>query len=101
MLRSEMHTGFCLHHLRRWLRQNDVEPRKPRPLAAPGTLDNPWAVRRALKRVAQELAEGKIAPEQARAVASIGRLLLISTRRPAKRRPRHVSKSGVGRQAAG
>lgn len=87
MLRADGHQlGFCPYHIQQWLKQNDVEPPRNRSISAPGALDNPWAVRRSLKLVVRELAEGRFTPDQARALTSLGRLLLISTRRRPKRR---------------
>jgi len=100
MLLCREHHELCLHHYRRWLKEQDVAP--PRlPIVGAGQLDNPWAVRRSLKHVVRELVDGRMTPEQADVLSKLGRLLLISTRRPRKRRPRRADKRGVGRRAAG
>jgi hypothetical protein len=84
MLRAAGAT-LCVHHLHQWLKQNDVDPPKPRPLAAPGTLDNPWAVRRSLKQIVREVVDGRLSPAAGRAAIGLARLLLIHTRRTRKR----------------
>jgi hypothetical protein len=86
MLRCGEHPELCLYHYRRWLKEHDVDP--PRvPIVGPGQLDNPWAVRRSLKHVMRELVSGRMTPKKAEVLSRIGRMLLISTRRPRKRRP--------------
>jgi hypothetical protein len=87
MLRAAGAT-LCLHHLRQWLKRQDIDPPKLRPLAVPGTLDNPWAVRRSLRQVVRDVVDGRLSPEAARAAVGLARLLLIHTRRKPKRRTR-------------
>lgn len=78
--------AFCPYHIQRWLKQNDIQPPRTRSISTPGAFDNPWAVRRSLKQVVRELAEGRFTPDQAKQLVRLGRLLLISTRRPPRRR---------------
>ncbi|MGH9794030.1 MAG: hypothetical protein ACRD5G_04585 [Candidatus Acidiferrales bacterium] len=85
MLRSS-DPELCPYHLQQRLKLNHAESPKPQPFVAPGALDNPWAVRRALRHIIRELAEGRLTPDSAQALASLTRLLLIRTRRPRKRR---------------
>jgi len=63
----------------------ELPPELP-PLVAPGALDNPWAVRRSLKRIFGEAASGRMDPLTARVLAHLGRLPLFSTRRPRRKR---------------
>lgn len=100
MLLCREHPGLCLHHYRRWLKEQGRKPRR-RLLVGAGQLDNSQAVRRSLKHIMRELVEGHMTPEQAHALSKLGRLLLFSSRRARKPRPRPAHKSGVGRQAVG
>ena len=87
MLRADHNQlGFCPYHIERWLKQNHIEPPRRHSLYIPGAFDNPWAVRRSLKQVAHEVADGRVTPAQAKQLVRLGRLLLISTRRRPKRR---------------
>lgn len=99
MPRASADSPFCAHHLRRWLKQQDFDPPRPRPLAAPGMLDHPWAVRRTLKQVFRETLDGHISPEVAHTAVVLGRLLLITTRRSPKRRPAKARKQREGPRA--
>jgi hypothetical protein len=99
MLRAAGAT-LCLHHLRQWLKRNDVDPPKPRLLAAPGTLDNPWAVRRSLKQIVREVVDGRLSPAAGRAAVGLARLLLIRTRRTRKRRRSRARRQQEARRAA-
>ena len=92
MPRASDDSPFCAHHLRRWLKLQSFDPPSPRPLAAPGTLDNPWAVRRSLKQVVRDVVDGRLSPEAGRAAVDLARLLLIHTRRTPKRRTAKASR---------
>jgi hypothetical protein len=86
MLCAPHHPALCLHHIRQAMLENGDAPPAPPPLIAVGALDNPWAVRRSLKRVFSEVAAGRINPGNAAVMAHIGRLLLFHTRRPRRKR---------------
>lgn len=101
MPRSCADPPLCLPHLRQWLKQHDIDPPKPRPLAAPGTLDNPWAVRRSLKQIVREALDGRLSPDAAHAAASLARLLLIHTRRAPRRRIARPQRQREVRRATG
>lgn len=51
-------------------------------------LDNPWAVRRAIKRILALTLEGQLNLQQARVLTGLARLLLISSRQMRKDRRR-------------
>ena len=86
MLRSEEHASLCLHHARREaLDEGRLPPELPS-LVAAGALDNPWSVRRTLKRLFGEVAAGKISPERAHAMTYLCRFLLVHTRRESRQR---------------
>ena len=85
MLRSSAGSLLCLHHTRQAAKEHGKLPPPLEPYIAPGELDNPWAVRRAIKRVLALALEGKFSPQQARVLTNLARLLLVSTRRPRKR----------------
>jgi len=85
MLCAPEHATLCVHHIRVRARDAGEIPPALRPLLAPGELDNPWAVRRTIKRLLALYLEGKFTPEQARSLTAMARLLLVSTRRPRKR----------------
>lgn len=95
MLCSEEHPTLCAHHARMEAREAGLLPPELPPLVAVGKLDNPWAVRRTLKRIFGEVAAGRVNPDQAHAMAHLGRSLLIETRRHTRRKPR----KRVGRPA--
>jgi hypothetical protein len=86
MLCPPQYPGLCLHHWRSASVEKGHAPPAPPPLVAVGALDNPWAVRRTLKRVFGEVAAGRINPGNAAVMAHIGRLLLFQTRRPRRKR---------------
>ena len=81
MLRSPDHPTLCLPHARRELLENALLPPAPPVLVAPGALDNPWAVRRSLKRIFEDLAASRLEPRQASVMVYLARVLLTHTRR--------------------
>ena len=92
MLRSEEHPTLCPYHARLEAREVGRLPVELPPLVAVCRLDNPRAVRRTLKRVFGEVVTGRIDPKQAHALAHIGQLLLVSTRRsPKKQKARRLA----------
>ncbi len=87
MLTSGEHPALCLYHHRRASSKEGKVPLAASVLAAPGALDTRRAVRRSLKHVVRDVATGRLAPEDARVLAELGRLLLVYTRRTRKPAP--------------
>jgi hypothetical protein len=97
MLCPPHHPALCLHHIRQAMLENGDAPPTPPPLVAVGALDNPWAVRRTLKRVFSEVVAGRINPANAAVMAHLGRLLLFATRRPRRKRHTNARRKSVQR----
>jgi hypothetical protein len=86
MLRAPEHPTLCLHHARMEALKAGLLPAERPDLVAVCRLDNPWAVRRTLKRIFGEVAAGRVDPDQAHAMAHLGHLLLVRTRRTPRKR---------------
>lgn len=84
MLRTGTRSTICLYHMRKVGKDQGKLSPALEPYIAPGELDNPWAVRRAIKRILALAMGGKLSPQQARVLTNLARLLLSSTRRPRK-----------------
>lgn len=87
MLLCTDHPSLCFYHLNK-LRKEDAEPAIPSStVTVRGQLNNRVAVRRAVRRLACAVEDGRIAPRKAGVMLGICNLL-IRTARPSRRRPR-------------
>ena len=86
MLCAPAHPAFCQHHLRVLAREQGLALREARPTIVVGDLDSTRAVRRTLKRVAREVALGRMEPWRAALLVNLSRVLLSEARNIQRRR---------------
>lgn len=87
---------LCLYHVRQAAKEGRELPPQLAPYMLARELDNPWAVRRAIKRIMALTLEGQLGLQQARVLTGLARLLLISSRQLRKDRRRKRNRSSLG-----
>ena len=103
MLRSVDHPSLCLYHVRQAAKEGRELPPQLEPYMLARELDNPWAVRRAIKRIMALTLEGQLDLQRARVLTGLARLLLVSSRQMRKERRRGRKQplsSGKGTRAS-
>lgn len=85
MLLCTDHPSLCFYHLNK-LRKEDAEPALPSSaVTVRGQLQNRVAVRRAVRRLACAIEDGRVSPHKARVMVQICNTL-IRTARPSRQR---------------
>ena len=103
MLRSADHPLLCLYHVRQAAKEGRELPPQLEPYMLARELDNPWAVRRAIKRIMALTLDGQLDLQRARVLTGLARLLLVSSRQMRKERRRGRKQplsSGKGTRAS-
>ena len=80
MLRCDYHPSLCLYHFTKLAREQG-RPVSRSTVTVRGHLNNHVAVRRAVRRLAAALEDGRVAPRQATVMLNLCNLLIRTSRR--------------------